>query len=129
MSTPKIGAIGWIDLTVPDATAARDFYKAVAGWTTSDVAMGGYNDYCMHPAEGQPPVAGICHARGANAGQPAQWIIYINVADLDVSVARCQELGGAVLADPKTIGGYGRMAVIRDPAGAVAALFEPAAPA
>jgi len=26
------GKIGWIDLTVPDAEAIRDFYQHVAGW-------------------------------------------------------------------------------------------------
>lgn len=125
MSSPQVGAIGWIDLTVPDATALRDFYQAVTGWSTSDVAMGGYTDYCMLPAPGEAPVAGICHARGANADLPTQWLIYINVADLDASVARCKELGGQVLVGPNGMGGYGRMCVIRDPAGAVAALFEP----
>jgi hypothetical protein len=31
-----------------------------------------------------------------------------------------------VLVKPKGMGGYGRFCVIRDPAGAVAALFQPA---
>jgi len=44
------GQIGWIDLTVPDATALRDFYQGVTGWTPSSVDMGGYQDFCMHPA-------------------------------------------------------------------------------
>ena len=26
---PKIGTVGWIDLTVPDAGALRDFYAEV----------------------------------------------------------------------------------------------------
>jgi predicted enzyme related to lactoylglutathione lyase len=28
----KLGNIGWIDLTVPDAEAIRDFYRHVTGW-------------------------------------------------------------------------------------------------
>ena len=116
------GRIGWIDLTVPDAEAIRDFYKAVVGWTASEVGMGGYSDYCAHPAEGEAPVAGICHARGANAGLPAQWIVYITVEDLDTSAARCVELGGKILDGPRAAGG-GRFCVIRDPAAAVAALY------
>jgi predicted enzyme related to lactoylglutathione lyase len=48
MSTiPKTGTIGWVDLTVPDAVAARDFYSAVAGWAPSPVPMGGYGRYCV----------------------------------------------------------------------------------
>ena len=61
-------AVSELDLTVPDADAVRDFYKAVVGWGVQDVDMGGYSDYAMtHPATGQP-VAGVCHARGVNAG-------------------------------------------------------------
>ena len=73
-----------------------------------------------------PPVAGICHARGDNAALPAQWLLYITVADVDASVERCVELGGQVLVAAKDLPGYGRMSVIQDPAGAVAALFAPA---
>jgi predicted enzyme related to lactoylglutathione lyase len=55
------GQIGWIDLTVPDAPALRDFYQGVTGWTPSPVEMGGYQDFCMHPHGEPQPVAGICH--------------------------------------------------------------------
>ena len=127
---PGIGAIAWIDLTVAAARDVRDFYQDVVGWTAGDVEMGGYSDFTMHPPGGGDPVAGVCHARGPNADLPAHWLIYITVADLDHSVARCRARGGAILAGPKGMGSAGRYAVIRDPAGAVAALIqtEPAAP-
>ena len=118
------GTIGWVDLTVPDAPGIRDFYRAVVGWATSDLDMGGYSDYCMHPADGETPVAGICHARGQNAGLPACWLVYLTVADIDRSLGECIERGGSVLAGPRSIGSS-RYAVIKDPAGAVAALFQP----
>jgi predicted enzyme related to lactoylglutathione lyase len=126
MSHGDIGRIGWIDLTVEDAEGARDFYATVAGWSPSPVDMGGYSDFNMTPTHRDEPVAGVCHARGANADLPAQWLIYITVADLDASLARCAELGGTVVAGPKQMVGMGRYAVIRDPAGAVAGLFEAA---
>lgn len=118
------GTIGWVDLTVADASGLRDFYKAVVGWTSSDVKMGEYNDYCMHSSPTSPPVAGICHARGQNANLPPQWLIYLVVADLDVSIKECRARGGEVLAGPHDMGGQGRFCVIRDPAGAVAALYS-----
>ena len=68
-------------------------------------------------------VAGICHARGENADLPAQWMVYINVANLDDSIAACQQLGGQLLCEPRQVGN-GRCAVIRDPAGACAALYQ-----
>jgi len=35
----------------------------------------------MIPPESNDPVAGICHARGANANLPAQWLIYVAVQE------------------------------------------------
>lgn len=126
MASSSPGAIGWIDLTVPDAEEVRDFYAAVAGWRAAPVSMGSYADYAMYPAGNGEPVAGICHARGVNADQPRQWLVYITVTDLDGSLQACLARGGAILRDPTGMGDTGRFAVIRDPAGAVAALFEPA---
>lgn len=123
---PAGGSISWADLTVPNAEAIRNFYSEVAGWTFEPVDMGGYSDYSMMSPESGQPVAGICHARGVNAGLPPQWLIYITVADLEQSAARCAALGGKIIVAPKKIGSFGRFCVIQDPAGAVAALFESA---
>jgi predicted enzyme related to lactoylglutathione lyase len=116
-SKPKIGAITWTDLTVKPARKVRDFYAAVVGWKSSEVQMGGYSDFCMNqPADGRT-VAGICHARGENAALPAQWLIYINVANLKRSLAACRRRGGKVMCPQREMAG-GKMAVIRDPGGA-----------
>lgn len=121
---PAVGSIGWIDLTVADAPGVRDFYTAVTGWKTSEVGMGEYSDFTMHEPGSGKAVTGVCHARGGNADLPAQWLVYIIVADLDASLAECRARGGAVVAGPKAMGPGARYAVIRDPAGAVAALFQ-----
>jgi predicted enzyme related to lactoylglutathione lyase len=121
----EIGAVCWTDLTVPDAERVADFYRQVVGWTSTPCDMGRYRDFCMNtPTSGQT-VAGVCHARGVNADLPPQWLIYIVVADVDASAAACQRLGGEVLAGPRELEGQGRFCVIRDPAGAVAALIAP----
>jgi predicted enzyme related to lactoylglutathione lyase len=119
------GKIGWIDLTVPNAEALRDFYQSVTGWTASPVDMEGYQDFCMLPAGETQPVAGICHARGPNSELPPVWMVYITVDDLDESLRRCETLGGKLRMPVRSMGAMGRFCVIEDPAGAVAALFEP----
>ena len=48
----------------------------------------------------------------------------ITVEDLDHSLEHCQRLGGSVVAPPRSYGG-GRYCVIKDPAGAVCALYQP----
>lgn len=122
----SIGTISWVDLTVNDAEEIRDFYASVAGWKPAPVDMGGYADYNMTGPDDDTPHAGICHARGDNMGIPPKWIVYINVRDLDNSMAACVERGGKVLGSVRSMGVHGRYCFIEDPAGAVAALFEPA---
>ncbi len=120
----EIGKIGWIDMTVDDAQAVRDFYKAVVGWKTEDVDMGGYSDFNMQmPGTGEA-VAGVCHARGSNADLPPGWLIYIVVADIEASASACTENGGKVLVAPRGLAG-GRFCVVEDPGGSVAALYQP----
>lgn len=123
----ETGSISWTDLTVDNAEEVRDFYSRVVGWKSDAVEMDGYSDFSMNAPQSGTCVAGICHARGSNAELPPQWLVYINVADLDESIVRCAELGGEILVGPKEMGSQGRYCVIRDPAGAVAALFEPSA--
>jgi len=126
--TPKVGTVVWTDLTVPQAELLRDFYGSVVGWTHEPVSMGSYNDFSMVPPGSTTPATGICHARGVNEDLPPVWMIYIAVERLEESLERCRELGGTVLAAPRAVGNQGRYAVIRDPAGAVAALYESVTP-
>jgi len=123
---PEVGSLCWTDLSVPDADRVRDFYVDVVGWKPEDCDMGGYSDYTMNTPGGGKATVGVCHARGTNADLPAQWLIYIAVANLDRSMAACEARGGRVVVAAKNFGGQGRYCVIQDPAGAVAALFEPA---
>ncbi|MFN3649834.1 MAG: VOC family protein [Armatimonadota bacterium] len=124
--TPRFapGTICWQDLTVPNAEEVRDFYAAVVGWTWLGEDMGGYEDYHMLPPGSDKSAAGVCHARGCNADVPPQWLVYINVADMAQSVAKVRELGGEVVVEPRGMG-PGLFAVIRDPAGAMCALYQP----
>ena len=116
------GKIVWVDLTVPDAQKVRDFYAGVVGWTPTGVDMGGYEDFNMNSADGEP-AAGVCWRRGTNANIPPAWLIYITVEDIDASIARCADLGGEVIEPVRAVA-TGRMAIIRDPAGAVAGLYQ-----
>jgi uncharacterized protein len=117
-----VGQIVWVDLTVENAEQVRDFYQQVVGWTPQPVEMDGYADYSMLDQDGAG-AAGVCHARGVNATMPAQWMVYISVANLDDSLAACQRLGGRVVVPTRGESGS-RFAIIQDPAGAVCALYE-----
>jgi predicted enzyme related to lactoylglutathione lyase len=125
VTSPPVGTIVWVDLTVENAGALRDFYAQVVGWEPAPVQTADYSDFTMFPPGVSDPVAGVCHARGENVDLPPQWLVYIVVDDVDHSAAECIRLGGQVIAGPRPLMD-GRFCVIRDPAGAVCALFEPA---
>jgi hypothetical protein len=67
--------------------------------------MGDDRDYCRNAADGRS-AAGICNARGDNAGLSAVWMVNIVVANLEAAILRCQARGGKL------------------PAGAIAALYQ-----
>ena len=121
---PPPGIIAWTDLTVPDATGLKEFYSQVVGWTSDPVDMGEYSDFNMIPRDGGDPAAGICHAKGTNADLPPVWMVYVMVANLEASLTACRDGGGETLVGPKSMGPGSSYAVIRDPAGAVLALYQ-----
>ena len=127
---PETGSITWCDLTVPNAEEVKKFYKNVVGWEDAGVKMKDddeiYEDFSMNAPGSETPMAGICHKKGSNSDLPSQWLIYITVKNLDQSIFQCENLGGKVISGPKDMGKIGSYCVIQDPAGAVAALFQPA---
>ena len=125
-ATAQVGRIAWLDLTVPDASATRDFYAQVVGWSAQDVEMedGGdrYTDYNMLGEDGSP-AAGICHARGVNLDLPPVWMLYLPVGELAESLHRVEEGGGRVLKEARGTDGRLAYAAIQDPVGVCLALM------
>lgn len=123
----SIGAIVSADLTLPNAEEIRTFYAEVIGWNVEEMQLkddsGEYADYIMKDETGSW-TAGVCHARGSNTGIPPQWIVYINVANIEQSIERCRELGGKVLKESKNADGSYQYALLEDPAGTVLAITK-----
>lgn len=124
-SASPLGHIAWLDLTVPDASATGNFYGEVVGWSLQSVdledAGESYADYNMLDEAGNT-AAGVCHARGVNAGLPAAWMIYLPVGDVAESLRRVEEEGGRVVRATRRQDGEYAFAVIQDPVGAYIAL-------
>lgn len=121
-----VGKIAWLDIAVPDAAAALDFYRQVIGWGIQEVAMQDdgedYVDYAVLDANGDG-AAGICWARGGNRDFPQVWTIYVPVGDLKESVRIAEELGGTVIKQQSGEDGGFVYAVVRDPVGAYIGLM------
>jgi uncharacterized protein len=122
-----VGRISWLDLTVPDASTTRDFYRHVVGWSTQDVEMKDgserYADYNMLGVDGRP-AAGVCHARGVNNDLPPVWMIYLPVGDLAESLQRVQHEGGKIIKAMQGTDGKDVYAAVQDPVGVYLALIQ-----
>src|SRR5690606_70304 len=121
----RIGRIASIELVVPDAAAARDFYRQVVGWDAREVEArdGGerYVDHAMLGGDGGPAPA-LRHARGPARGLPSVWLLHLLVGNLEESLRRAEEEGGRVLHALLGDGGKPTYAVVQDPVGACVAL-------
>jgi predicted enzyme related to lactoylglutathione lyase len=111
----------WVELSSSDAAASRDFYARVFGWDVEVVEDPQYGGYGMARIDGQD-VAGIGSTQ--MPGQPTAWGMYIGTDDIDALAQTATEAGGSVLAPPFDVGDQGRMAVFRDPSGAVISAWQ-----
>jgi predicted enzyme related to lactoylglutathione lyase len=110
--------VGWIDLTVEDATESCDFWAAVGGFDAVEaVPMGGWSDFVL--SEDGRAVAGLRHRRGKNANVPTGiWLIHLVVDDLAAALDEATRRGGTILERGPT------EAIVKDTSGAIAALWE-----
>jgi predicted enzyme related to lactoylglutathione lyase len=123
MSNTEVGTFAWFDLTVPNAQAISAFYTSVVGWQTNTASMGEYDDYSMQTLDSKTDVAGVCHTKGVNQDLPAQWLMYIKLSDLDASIVQVVKLNGSDLTPIRKFSDTSHSAVIKDPAGAVCAIY------
>jgi len=108
----------WNELLTTDLDAAAAFYTAVLGVEWEQQDMGG-EPYWLLKSEGRPVAGAMVPAQQ----MPAQWSVYLNVDDVDATVARAEELGGKQLMPAFDVPGVGRLGILVDPQGAMFALM------
>ena len=111
-----IGKFVWFELLTEDAVTARSFYGPLFGWEFD--ASQGPSDYSLIQHRGVP-IGGVAEISGEEEGSEGIWLASISVTDVDRAAQLTEELGGQVLHGPLEAGGRGRLAVLRDPTGAV----------
>jgi predicted enzyme related to lactoylglutathione lyase len=118
------GSFCWPELATLDLAKAKTFFSALFGWEAVDVPAAG-GTYTLFKLRGLDVAA--CRAFSPEeCGQkiPPHFMNYVSTSSADASAAKAKELGGTVLFGPFDVEGIGRMAVVKDPAGLVFALWE-----
>jgi predicted enzyme related to lactoylglutathione lyase len=109
------GEINWFELPAEDTGKARTFYTGLFGWTTMEFGP----DY--HLIQNGP-------AGAITTGDFAHPRVYFATADIDASVKRVHELGGAA-EDVQNVPDVGRIVHCKDDQGVPFSMYEPAAQA
>jgi len=120
------GDFCWIELGTNNQPDAKRFYQTLFGWTANDIPVGPDEIYSMFQLEGRDVAAAYTLRPQQQAqGVPPHWLLYISVVNADETAGRATGLGGQVLAPPFDVFDIGRMAVLKDPTGAVFAIWQP----
>ena len=122
----------WYELMTSDPAGAAAFYGAVTGWTIAAQGESGAGgvDYRMIGRSDGGNAGGVLALNAdmlAGGARPC-WLGYLEVADVDASIAAIKADGGA-LHMPSTDLPVGRIAMVSDPQGAAFYIMDPIPPA
>jgi len=122
---PKPGSFCWVELGTTDNEAARNFYTQLFGWEHEDHQMGPEGVYTMLRLGGRD-VGGLYKLMPDMLAQgiPPHWMNYVATANADETAEKVKAAGATVLNGPFDVYTLGRMAVIKDPTGAVFSIWQ-----
>ena len=113
--------IFWLEIASNDIPGSGKFYQDLLGWPmVRDEEM----DYTMTAFERGETGVGLAPVNEEQGVAPGSILVYVNVPDVDATIARAKELGAPILVDKTEIPTVGWMAVFGDPGGNRIAVME-----
>jgi len=113
----------WFEYVSKEPKKAQAFFGELFNWGTQDVPMP-QGAYQMIAVAGKTIGGYLPTPEGAPA--QAHWLPHLGVESAKDSAAKVKSLGGTIAKEATKIGDFGTMAVVKDPQGAVFALWQPA---
>jgi predicted enzyme related to lactoylglutathione lyase len=114
--------IKWLELASTDIPASAKFYGDLFGWPiVRDEQM----DYTMTGFEGDQTGVGFAPVDEAQGVTEGSVLVYVYVADIDVTIARAKELDAPLILEKTEIPTVGWMAVFGDPGGNQIGVLQP----
>jgi|AMZC01.1.fsa_nt_AMZC01001008.1_7 predicted enzyme related to lactoylglutathione lyase len=119
------GVICWVDLGSTDLKRTKEFYCKLFNWSAHDFNVPGAGTYTTFKYEGKNVAAAyeIVSQQAQGKAFPF-WMSYVAVDNVEASVKKAEALGGVIVLSPTDVDNRGKMAVVKDPTGAVFALWE-----
>jgi predicted enzyme related to lactoylglutathione lyase len=109
-----------IELSTDDLKKAKKFYSSVFAWKLEDMPQMGYTMVNVGKGVG----GGMQKKQMPN--QPTAWLPYVEVADVDKTLAKARTAGANVVLDKTDVGKMGSIGVFVDPTGAALGIYAAA---
>ncbi len=119
------GTFCWPELYTSDQNGSKKFLTQLFDWGIRDIPMGPeavYTVFTLHGADVAACYGEIPDMYEENL--PSHWMSYVYVANADDAASKAKNAGGSILKPPFDVPNVGRMAVIRDPVGAVFCVWQ-----
>ncbi len=118
------GAWIWTELWGRDLKAEAAFYREVVGYDRAQVEVNGAPYEAL--TSGGRPRAGLVEIPKEMDAVKTAWAPYLQVADLQATLAATSQRGGKVLVAPDALRSRGSVALIADPSGAAFFIYQAA---
>ncbi|MEU6318753.1 VOC family protein [Streptomyces sp. NPDC047009] len=112
------GSLGWVELLTREPDRVTDFYTTVFGWSVN--ASEEYTQWGIDDAD----FGGMLTMDDRFAAEvPPHWLPYFAVEDVDTTVSAATRAGASVQTKPISVPDGPRIAVLKDPQGAVFGVY------
>jgi predicted enzyme related to lactoylglutathione lyase len=120
MKPHRYHSVVHLELHTRDLAQVRAFLRQLLGWRSREVGTGGSNYLTL-------PVSDRMGGGIVECGhQPASWLPYVRVGDVQVATEHARQLGASVLLPPRE-GPVGWRSVVTTPASGDLGLWQPKA--
>jgi len=121
----KPGTFCWVELGTSNGEEAKKFYTDLFDWGFTDNPVGPSEVYTILKLNDKD-VGALYQLNSEMKAQgiPPHWLSYVSVTSADETAQKIKDAGGTLMKEPFDVFNLGRMAVAKDPTGAVFALWQ-----
>lgn len=122
------GRFYWNELVTRDVEQAKAFYHDTLGWEFEAMPMESGGTYWLVPGDPMP-ICGMFEMSGIEYDAAGDhWVAYIAVDDIDARIDLAKKGGATLAQEPFDVPGIGRIAMVREPGGALIGWMTPSPP-
>lgn len=115
------GTFCWAELATPDMNGSLEFYRALFGWGRAETPSSqGHQTLHIDGAD----VAAFHASAEPSRHAEARWLVYVASPDVDEAVMQTIRHGGELVTGPEDVHDDRRLALVKDPTGAVLGLWQ-----